>query len=110
MQEACRKNAAAVERAPDGAHGRIKMIGYYDSQQGKICPDCELQGVRSQEQDAHSIFATYSCPNGHEFEIDRVLEFDMGAFSEALRKDGPLSPATLALLWKSCRSGRDLRL
>lgn len=91
------------------------MLGYYDAQRGKLCPDCQMQGKRTEEQEEYSIFAIYVCPNGHEFEIDRIFEFDMVAFSKALREEEvrpddvtPRMPEWLVLLWHDCQSERDL--
>jgi hypothetical protein len=62
------------------------LLGYIDQQRQKHCPACDLVGKRAKEQQEGSIFAVYVCPWGHEFEIDRVFEFDMSALSEQIYK------------------------
>jgi hypothetical protein len=61
--------ATTIDESPTTALGTVDEFGV------AICPECQKNGIRMEEQDSESIFASYQCLNGHEFEIDRVLEY-----------------------------------
>jgi hypothetical protein len=63
------------------------MLGYFDQQKGKICPQCDLAGTRKSEQDKSSLFAVYICPNRHEYEIDRMFESEVAALRSQIEQE-----------------------